>query len=48
MNEADPAQLLPYVRPRISTLALGSIVTFAAIVAGSALTMKVQCFRMIS
>jgi len=30
----------------ISTLALGSFVTFAAIVAGSALTMKVQYWRM--
>jgi uncharacterized membrane protein YedE/YeeE len=30
----------------ISTLALGSIVTFAAIVAGSALTMKFQYWRM--
>ncbi|MBM3354674.1 MAG: YeeE/YedE family protein [Betaproteobacteria bacterium] len=30
----------------VSTLALGSLVTFAAIVAGSALTMKVQYWRM--
>jgi hypothetical protein len=30
----------------ISTLALGSFITFAAIVAGSALTMKVQYWRM--
>jgi hypothetical protein len=30
----------------ISTLALGSLLTFAAIVAGSALTMKVQYWRM--
>jgi hypothetical protein len=30
----------------ISTLALGSFITFAAIVAGSALTMKYQFWRM--
>ena len=30
----------------ISTLALGSIITFIAIVAGSALTMKLQYWRM--
>jgi hypothetical protein len=62
MNEANPAQLLPYVTggitalgctigqaiTGISTLALGSIVTFAAIVAGSALTMKYQYWRMSS
>ena len=83
MNEANPAQLVPYITwgafvlafvyaskqvrstldytlggvtalgctigqavTGISTLALGSILTFAAIVAGSALTMKFQYWRM--
>ena len=31
----------------VSTLALGSILVFFAIIAGAALTMKIQCWRML-
>jgi hypothetical protein len=31
----------------VSTLAVGSIITFAAIVLGSSLTMKILCYKMV-